>query len=72
MTVQIELSPELEKQVNFWARKSHETPSELTLRLLEEYVDDCQDTHEFFSKEGMDDSCLYSSAEVKKYLGLES
>lgn len=70
--MQIELSPELEKQVYFWANKSNETPNELALRLIEEYVEDCQDTHEFFEKEGMDDSCLYSSDEVKKYLGLES
>ena len=72
MTVQIELSPELERQVNFWAKKSNETPDELAIRLLEEYVDDCQDAHEFFSKEGIDDSCLYSSTDVKEYLGLES
>ena len=70
--MQIILSPELEKQVGFWASKSHETPNELAVRLLEEYVDDCQDAHEFFTQKGMDDSCLYSAAEVNKYLGLES
>lgn len=70
--MQIYLSPELEKQVDFWAKKSNETPSELTLRLLEEYVEDCQDAHEFFTQKGVDDSCLYSAAEVNKYLGLES
>ena len=70
--MQIELTPELEKQVNFWAEKSNETPSELALRIIEEYVDDCRDTHEFFTNSNVDDACLYSSDEVKKYLGLEN
>ena len=69
--MQINLPPELEEQVSFWATKSHETPSELALRLIEEYVEDCRDTEDFFAKEGMDTSCLYSSPEVKQYLGLE-
>lgn len=59
--MQITLTPELERQVKFWASKSHETPSELVLRLIEEYVEDCRDTEDFFAKEGMDTSCLYSS-----------
>ena len=58
--MQITLTPELEQQVNFWANKSHETPSELALRLIEEYVEDCRDTEEFFASEGMDTSCLYT------------
>lgn len=58
--MQITLTPELERQVKFWAKKSHETPAELALRLIEEYVEDCRDTEEFFAKEGMDTSCLYS------------
>ena len=58
--MQITLTPELEQQVNFWANKSHETPSELALRLIEEYVEDCRDTEDFFAKEGMDTSCLYT------------
>lgn len=70
--MQIILSPELEKQVGYWASKSQETPNELAVRLLEEYVDDCQYAHEFFTNKGVDDSCLYSAAEVKDYLGLES
>ncbi|MBQ7150659.1 MAG: hypothetical protein IJR94_00210 [Synergistaceae bacterium] len=70
--MQIDLPPELEKQMNFWAEKSNETPSALALRLIEEYIDDCQDTHEFFSSKGIDDSCLYNSEEVKEYIGLES
>ena len=69
--MQITLTPELERQVAFWANKSHETPSELALRLIEEYVEDCRDTEDFFAAEGMDTSCLYSSPEVKQYLGLE-
>ena len=68
----LELSPELETQLDFWATKSNETPNELALRLLEEYVEDCQDAHDFFSKEGVDDSCLYSSDEVRNYIGVES
>lgn len=59
--MQITLSPELERHVSFLATKSHETPSELALRLIEEYVEDCRDTEEFFAGEGMDTSCLYSS-----------
>ena len=70
--MQITLSPELEQQVKFWANKSNETPNELALRLIEEYIEDCRDTHEFFSGKGIDDSCLYSSDEVKNYLGLEN
>ena len=49
--MQITLTPELERQVAFWANKSHETPSELALRLIEEYVEDCRDTEEFFAAE---------------------
>ena len=70
--MQIYLSPELEKQVDFWAKKSNETPNELAVRLIQEYVEDCQDVHEFFTQKGVDDSCLYSASEVNKYLGLEN
>ena len=58
--MQIDLSPELEKQVSFWASKSRETPSELALRLIKEYVEDCRDAEEFFGKEGISTSCLYA------------
>ena len=58
--MQIDLSPELEQQVDFWASKSHETPSELALRLIEEYVEDCRDSESFFAKEGFDTSCMYA------------
>ena len=58
--MQINLPPELEQQVVFWASKSNETPSELALRLIEEYVEDCRDAENFFDKKGMDTSCLYA------------
>ena len=45
MQVQINLSPELEQRVKYWAGKSDETPEQLALRLLAEYVDDCDDVH---------------------------
>ena len=39
----LNVSPELNSRVNFWGSRGNETPEQLTLRLLEEYVEDCED-----------------------------
>ena len=67
MQINLELSPELAKQIDFWAKRSNETPNELAFRLLEEYVDDCQDTEEFFNQRGMDTDVLYNTNLSENY-----
>ena len=42
----VELAPELDSRIRLWSSLGNETPEQLTIRLLEEYVDDCEDAEE--------------------------
>lgn len=38
----LNVTPELSSQINHWSKLGKETPEQLTLRLLQEYVYDCE------------------------------
>lgn len=65
MTIQIELTPELTKQAEFFAAKSHETLSEMAKRLIAEYVEDCSDVEKFFAERGENTDVLYEIPDVE-------
>ena len=40
--ITVDITPELDNQINHWSSLGKETPEQLTLRLLQEYVYDCE------------------------------
>ncbi|MBQ8692804.1 MAG: hypothetical protein IJ576_08750 [Synergistaceae bacterium] len=69
-SITVELTPELEQRVVLWGGKGNETPEELTLRLLEEYVDDCEDAERISEEVASGRMETYSIEEVRDELSL--
>ena len=66
----VELTPELQERVSLWGSRGNETPEELTLRLLEEYVDDCEDAERISNEVSTGQMETYPLEEVRQELGL--
>ena len=69
-SITVELTPELQRRIVLWGGKGNETPEELTLRLLEEYVDDCEDAERISEEVASGRMKTYSLEEVRNELGL--
>ena len=69
-SITVELTPDLQRRIVLWGVKGNETPEELTLRLLEEYVDDCEDAERISEEVASGKMKTYSLEEVRNELGL--
>ena len=68
--ITVEVSPELSKRINLWGSLGDETPEELTLRLLEEYVDDCEVAERISAEVEAGTMKTYPYEQVKRNLEL--
>lgn len=62
----------LQQRVLPLARNTNETTEQLALRLLQEYVDDCEEADRISAEIDAGTMPTYSWQEVKAHLGLES
>jgi hypothetical protein len=62
----------LQERVIPLARETNETAEQLALRLLEEYVDDCEEADRISSEIDAGIMPTYSLQEVKENLGMDS
>ena len=66
----LNITPELSNRINFWGNLGNETPEQLTLRLLEEYVSDCEIAEEISSEVHSGRMKVYPYEQVKRKLAL--
>ena len=67
----LNVSPELNSRVNFWGSRGNETPEQLTLRLLEEYVEDCEDAEKISAEIDAGRMKTYDWHDVRGNLGFD-
>ena len=72
MIMQLEISPELEKGLTYWAKQSKETNEELAVRLIAEYIEDCDDLELYCKEKGTSVEEYFSTDEVRAELGLDN
>ena len=68
--ITIEVAPELDNRIRLWSRLGNETPEELTIRLLEEYVDDCEEAEKISAGVARGDIETLPYAQVRHELEL--
>ena len=68
----LNLSPELEKKLAYWAAKSKETNEELAMRLIEEYIEDCDDLEIYCREKNDKVEEYFTTEEVMAELGLDN
>ena len=66
----IEIEPELDNRIRLWSKLGNETPEQLTIRLLEEYVEDCEDAEEISAGVANGDIQTFPYAQVRRELEL--
>ena len=66
----LNITPELQQRVSYHAMDGQETPEQLAVRLLEEYVDDCDDAERIGMKIDSGEMKVYPWSEVRSRLEL--
>ena len=72
MQVILNIPNTLQERVIPLARATNETTEQLAMRLLEEYVDDCEESDRILAEIDAGIMPTYSMQEVKANLGLDS
>lgn len=72
MQVLVNIPNTLQQKVILLAHETNETPEQLALRLLEEYVEDCEDADRISAEIDAGIMPTYSLPEVKQNIGVDN
>ena len=72
MQVLVNIPNSLQQRIMLLAHETNETPEQLALRLLEEYVEDCEDADRISAEIDAGIMPTYSLEEVKRHIGVDN
>ena len=73
----LDVTPELQERMNFWCGETQQSPNMLMLHALEGYLDDLEDMEDYEDAVRISEAVahgeeeVYTSEQVRNYLGLE-
>ena len=73
----LDVTPELQERVDFWCGETQQSPNILLLHALEGYLDDLEDEEDYEDAVRISEAVargeeeVYTSEQVRNYLGLE-